>query len=183
MSESNMNESNMNDSIISDSIKSSVFVLASIILARFILPANITPILAMVVFLPRITDNRYLQSLLPIVLLFVTDFFLGFYGLTMCFVYGTLFLASLIARSYCDDSYLSLIKGSFWTVLLWHLLVNFGVYLSGLNSVSLLQTYIVAIPFDFRLLVSTLAFSSLFYGLKQVADLWAKQSSANLSNT
>lgn len=167
----------------SDIIKSSVFVLASIILARFFLPANITPILAVAVFLPQITENRYLQSFLPIALLFVTDLFLGFYGLTMCFVYGTLFLASLIARGHNDGSYLSLLKGSLWSVLLWHLLVNFGVYLSGLNSVSLLQTYLAAIPFDLRLLVSTLVFSSLFYGLKQIAELWAKQSDTGVSST
>ena len=165
-----------------DSIKSSVFVLASIILARFFLPANITPILAMAIFLPQITENRTLQSFLPIALLLVTDLFLGFYGLTMCFVYGTLFLTSLIARKYSNGSYLSLVKGSLWSVLLWHLLVNFGVYLTGLNSVSLLQTYLAAIPFDFRLLVSTLAFSSLFYALKQLATLWAKQSDSSLSN-
>ena len=48
-----------------DSIKSSVLLLASIILARFFLPANITPILAMAIFLPQITENRTLQSFSP----------------------------------------------------------------------------------------------------------------------
>ena len=77
----------------------------------------------------------------------MTDLFLGFYGLTMCFVYGTLFLTSFIARKYSDGSYLSLVKGSLWSVLLWHLLVNFGVYLTGLEFGFLLQTYLAAHTF------------------------------------
>ena len=41
----------------SEIIKSAAFTLASIFLARFALPANITPIIAMAVFLPFITQT------------------------------------------------------------------------------------------------------------------------------
>lgn len=145
-------------------IKSAAFILASIILARFALPANITPIIAMAVFLPYITKNKQLQTLLPIGILFLTDIFLGFYGATMLFVYGTLLLISLLSRKSYDGQFTGILKTSGLSVLLWHIIVNFGVYLNGLGTISLAQTYLAAIPFDFRLLVSTLAFSSLFYG-------------------
>ena len=148
----------------SEIIKSAAFILASIILARFALPANITPIIAMAVFLPYLTKNKHLQTLLPIGILFLTDIFLGFYGATMFFVYCTLLLISLVSRKTYDAKFAGILKTSGLSVLLWHIIVNFGVYLNGLGTVSIAQTYLAAIPFDFRLLISTLAFSSLFFG-------------------
>ena len=56
------------------------------------------------------------------------------------------------------------------SVLLWHLVVNFGVYINNLGAVPLINTYALAIPFDFKLLVSTLCFGSLFYGAQSAID-------------
>jgi hypothetical protein len=161
----------------SEIIKSVAFILASIILARFALPANITPIIAMAVFLPYITKNKHLQTLLPIGILFLTDIFLGFYGATMLFVYGTLLLISLLSRKSYDGQFTGILKTSGFSVLLWHIIVNFGVYLNGLGTISLAQTYLAAIPFDFRLLVSTLAFSSLFYGCNYAVSCYINKES------
>jgi hypothetical protein len=161
----------------SEIIKSVAFILASIILARFALPANITPIIAMAVFLPYITKNKHLQTLLPIGILFLTDIFLGFYGATMLFVYGTLLLISLLSRKSYDGQFTGILKTSGFSVLLWHFIVNFGVYLNGLGTISLAQTYLAAIPFDFRLLVSTLAFSSLFYGCNYAVSCYINKES------
>lgn len=159
----------------SEIIKSVAFILASIILARFALPANITPIIAMAVFLPYITKNKHLQTLLPIGILFLTDIFLGFYGATMFFVYGSLLLISLLSRKQYNAKFTGILKTSGLSVLLWHILVNFGVFLNGLGTVSLAQTYLAAIPFDFRLLVSTLAFSSLFYGANYAVNQYLRK--------
>ena len=159
----------------SEFIKSAAFILASIILARFALPANITPIIAMAVFLPYLTKHKHLQTLLPIGILFLTDIFLGFYGATMFFVYGTMLLISFLSRSTYDAKYTGILKTSILSVLLWHIIVNFGVYLNGLGTISLAQTYIAAIPFDFRLLLSTLAFSSLFYGCSYAISQYIKR--------
>ena len=57
---------------------------------------------------------------------------------------------------------------SLLSVVLWHAIVNFGVYLSGLGNVSLAQTYLLAIPFDLRLLTSTLLFAGMFYGIRHL---------------
>ena len=48
-------------------------------------------------------------------------------------------------------------------VLIWHLIVNFGVYLNSIPARPLLEVYVSAWPFDFRLLVSTLLFTCLFW--------------------
>ena len=54
-------------------------------------------------------------------------------------------------------------KHSVGSVLIWHIVVNFGVYLNGHDGSSLAQTYLLAIPFDLRLMMSTVFFSLLFY--------------------
>ena len=104
---------------------------------------------------------------LPVGILFATDIFLGLYGTTMLFVYGTMLLIGLLSRYLHKDNLQTVLGTSVLSVVLWHLIVNFGVYLNGLGTVSLLQTYALAIPFDIRLLTSTLIFATMFFTLKQ----------------
>ena len=148
--------------------KTAGLLLACIFLARFIMPANYTPLIAMAVFMPFVTDNKNLQLLLPVSLLLVTDLILGFYGTTMLFVYGTMLLIGLLSRLLHKESIQRLMTNSLLSVVLWHAIVNFGVYLSGLGNVSLAQTYLLAIPFDLRLLTSTLLFAGMFYGIRHL---------------
>ena len=100
---------------------------------------------------------------MPVSVLLITDIFLGFYGQTMFFVYATLIFIALISRYQSTGSLLSLMKYSVGSVLIWHIVVNFGVYLNGHDGSSLAQTYLLAIPFDLRLMMSTVFFSLLFY--------------------
>ena len=144
-------------------LKPLIFVLACVIAARFFLPANWTPVLALALFMPYVTRNKSIQILMPVSVLLITDIFLGFYGQTMFFVYATLIFITLISRYQSTGSLLSLMKYSVGSVLIWHIVVNFGVYLNGHDGSSLAQTYLLAIPFDLRLMMSTVFFSLLFY--------------------
>ena len=144
-------------------LKPLIFVLACVIAARFFLPANWTPVLALALFMPYVTKNKSIQILMPVSVLLITDIFLGFYGQTMFFVYATLIFIALISRYQSTGSLLSLMKHSVGSVLIWHIVVNFGVYLNGHDGSSLAQTYLLAIPFDLRLMTSTVFFSLLFY--------------------
>ena len=144
-------------------LKPLIFVLACVISARFFLPANWTPVLALALFMPYVTKNKSIQILMPVSVLLITDIFLGFYGQTMFFVYATLIFIALISRYQSTGSLLSLMKYSVGSVLIWHIVVNFGVYLNGHDGSSLAQTYLLAIPFDLRLMMSTVFFSLLFY--------------------
>jgi len=108
---------------------------------------NITPLFAVAILSPRLTDNKYIQILLPLSLMLVKDFFYGFHSL-MIPVYGCLILFTILGR------YLNSILATFIGVIVWHLVVNFAVWYA--YGGSLIQTYIQAIPFDLNLLVSTL---------------------------
>ena len=144
-------------------LKPLIFVLACVIAARFLLPANWTPVLALALFMTYVTKNKSIQILMPVSVLLITDIFLGFYGQTMFFVYATLIFIALISRYQSTGSLLSLMKYSVGSVLIWHIVVNFGVYLNGHDGSSLAQTYLLAIHFDLRLMMSTVFFSLLFY--------------------
>ena len=148
---------------ISEFLKSALLIVICVFLARFIMPPSYTPVIAMAVFLPFMTQHKSLQMLLPVSILFLSDLILGFYGQTMIYVYGTMILIGLLSRMMHKGTVSSLLLSSFSSVLLWHLVVNFGVYMNGLGTQSLAQTYLLAIPFDLKLLFSTVAFSLVFY--------------------
>ena len=140
-----------------------------LILSRFIgLPANFTPIIAVASFMPFLTRNRYIQLFLPIGVLILTDPFLGFYS-SMPVVYFCILFASILSFLSKDLSYKNLIIRGIASVAVWHIFVNFSVWLSGGLGYSLFNTYLLALPFDLRLLISTLIFSSLFYVLREIA--------------
>ena len=135
-----------------------VFVCFLVGLTRLVgLPPNFTPIIAGAIFLPTISKGvRY--AFLPVIVLFLTDLLLGFHS-TMIYTYGSLLLIGALAHLLRISLGLKAILG----VLIWHLIVNFGVYLNSIPARPLLEVYVSAWPFDFRLLVSTLLFTCLFW--------------------
>ena len=134
-----------------------VFVCFLVGLTRLVgLPPNFTPIIAGAIFLPIISKGvRY--AFLPVIVLFLTDLLLGFHS-TMIYTYGSVLLIGTLAHI----SRISLGLKAIMGVLIWHLIVNFGVYLNSIPARPLLEVYISAWPFDFRILVSTLLFTCLF---------------------
>ena len=109
---------------------------------------NITPLFAIALLLPSLTKNHNIQYSVPLSLMLVKDVFLGFHGL-MIPVYSCLLIFVLLGR-YISNTILATFLG----VIIWHIVVNFAVWLS--YGGNLLQIYIQAIPFDLNLLVSTL---------------------------
>ena len=140
-------------------IKSAGLLLGCILLSRFIMPANITPLIAIAVFLPFVTSNKNIQTFLPVTLLFVTDIFLGFYS-TMWLVYGTMALIGVVSRVLNNGQYQRLMGTSVLSVVLWHLIVNIPGPYPPLSA--------EALVFDIRLLMSTLAFTTLFYTVQKL---------------
>lgn len=140
--------------------KSASLLLGCILLSRFIdLPANVTPLIAMAVFMPYLTSNKNLQMFLPVSMMFVTDIFLGFYS-TMWLTYTTMGLIGFISRALNNEEYSTLMGSSVLSVVLWHLIVNIPGPYPPLSP--------EALVFDLRLLGSTLVFASMFYAVQKV---------------
>ena len=138
--------------------KSASLLLGCILLSRFILPANVTPLIAMAVFMPYLTTNKNLQMFLPVSIMFVTDIFLGFYS-TMWLTYTTMALIGVISRVLNNGEYSILMGTSVLSVVLWHLIVNIPGPYPPLSPEALI--------FDIRLLGSTLVFASVFYAIQR----------------
>lgn len=139
--------------------KSASLLLGCILISRFILPANITPLIAMAVFMPYLTSNKQLQMFLPVSILFATDIFLGFYS-TMWLTYGLMGLIGFISRALNNGEYSTLMGSSVLSVVLWHLIVNIPGPYPPLSP--------EALVFDLRLLGSTLVFASMFYAVQKL---------------
>ena len=142
-----------------DFFKSASLLLGCILLSRFILPANITPLIAMAVFMPYLTSNKQLQMFLPVSILFATDIFLGFYS-TMWLTYVLMGLIGFISRALNNGEYSTLMGSSVLSVVLWHLIINIPGPFPPLSP--------EALVFDLRLLGSTLVFASMFYAVQKV---------------
>lgn len=154
--------------------KNLLFLLSLLVISRFIgLPTNFTPLLALAVFMPRLTNNKSLQHLLPVSIIAFTNLFLapvnGLILTTMLIVFA---VAPFISR-YTQ----SIVWGGVSAVAIWHIVVNGAVWFS--SGGSLLQTYIAAVPFDFKLAVSTGLYLSLFHFAERLMMI-AGQSDAKL---
>jgi hypothetical protein len=148
-------------------IQSVVFLFIGLFLIRLIgLPANFTPIIAVAVFLPRIIKNTYLAMLFVIAVMMLTDIMLGLYD-------GMLWTYLLLALfSFFGGLQKNLYLTGIVSVLAWHLVINFFVFISGHGTLSLAVTYAQAIPFDARLLFSTLLFLASFdYSQRHLENL------------
>jgi hypothetical protein len=138
-------------------MKELVVLVGALLLAR-VLPildpsyANFTPLFAVAIFFP-LTQSKLLSYSVPLGVMFLTDLFLGFSAINLV-VYFVLALIISLSRSINNYVYTSIIG-----IGLWHVIVNFFVWLSN-PSMSLLQTYAMAIPFDFKLLLSTLVYGT-----------------------
>ena len=164
---------------ITEILKSCWLLLLCLILARFVgFPANFTPILACAVFLPFMTSNKYIQMFLPVGVLVITDPFLGLYS-SMPIVYLCIISTSIITTLFSIYNFKNMILSGVIGVGIWHVLVNFSVWFTGLSGLSLASTYIAAIPFDLRLLSSTILFSSLFYLFRYSVLGWYSRLDSN----
>jgi hypothetical protein len=139
-------------------IKNLAILILLIAASRFIgLPANFSPLLALAIFMPRLTDDLRIQHLLPVAIVGFTNLFLepvnGFIFIALLLVFV---IAPLLSRSTKNLFY-----GGLAAVLIWHVVVNGAVWM--ISGGSLIETFIAAIPFDLKLAISTGLYVALFY--------------------
>jgi len=138
-------------------VKNILIIVLLIIASRFIgLPANFSPLLALAVVIPRVTSQKFIQYLLPVAILLTTNYFLEPANTLILLSMALVFLVTPLISSYTNNLALSSISA----VLIWHFFVNGAVWIT--SGESILETYVLAIPFDFKLLISTGLYVALF---------------------
>jgi len=140
-------------------LKITIGVLIALSASRFIPhPPNFTSLLALSFYIPAVFGIRYI----PVVVfaLLFTDIIIGFHS-TMIFTSGSIILIGLISK-YFNKSIMFRISGAFVGAVIFFLVSNFGVWLSGSYGYDFngfLSCYILALPFFGYSVLSTLIFS------------------------
>lgn len=140
-------------------MKKELSILIGVLLLSRVIPildptyANFTPLFAVAIFFP-LTHNKLLSYSVPLGVMLVTDLIFGISAINLV-VYSV--LALIITISSIVKNY---VYTSFIGIGLWHIIVNYFVWLAN-PDVPLLTTYAMAVPFDFKLLISTLVYGAL----------------------
>lgn len=142
-------------------LKIALSIFLALAVSRFIPhPPNFTSLIALSFYVPAIFGSRYM----PVVLLsFVfTDIVIGFHN-TLLFTWGSVIFIGIFSR-YFTKSILTRISGALTGALIFFIITNFGVWVSGMyqaNLNGLIESYVMGLPFFGYSLVSTFIFGSL----------------------
>ncbi len=126
-------------------------------------PPNFTPILSIALFSGFIFRNK-LGFILPMSIMILTDFFIGSYQMSV-WVYSSLFLIYFISKNYENFNFSLTLKISVIGSFLFFIITNFGVWIVGYpkSFSGIIACYYAALPFYKNTLLSTLAYSTMFY--------------------
>lgn len=127
---------------------------------------NVAPIAALALFSGAMIPNRW-GFIIPVVALFISDFFLGFHA-TMPFVYGS-FIAIALMGTFLKNR-ISLVKTGMTSIagsILFFLVTNFGVWATSSmyerTFSGLMRSYQMGIPFFRNTLLGDLFYTALFF--------------------
>jgi len=131
-------------------------------------PPNFVPITAIAIFAGVRFNNIILAYAVPISIMLISDFFIGFSSISL-FVY----LAFILITSYSYFIKKSSIKNILLSSIIFFIITNFGVWVlpGGYpnNIEGLILCYTAAIPFFTNSIIADLFFSAiLYYGFEQI---------------
>ena len=141
-------------------------------------PLNFAPMCAIALFGAAHFSNRWLGFIIPISATFLSDLFINNYiyqseSFIISFnfwAYGYYLLIIIFSLSLYKKnvSLFNLSSGALGSSLIFYLISNFGVWLTGtmypLNFQGLVQCYTAAIPFFGNTLISTFFYSFILFG-------------------
>ena len=147
------------------------FILLGLLFRVIPHPANFSPIFAMALFGGTYFADKKLALIIPLIALFLSDLFIGFYSPTvMVTVYTGMLLTGLLGLWLRNHkSVLNVFGTAIAGALLFFLIANFGVWLNPVSSYSkdstgLVQCYLMALPFLKNTLASNLVYSAILFG-------------------
>jgi len=152
----------------------SILILAAVFLRFLPHPPNFTPIAALALFSGVIFRDRVMALALPLVVMLVSDLFLGWHN-TIIYVYGAFALMVFLGRSLKNHVTVGYIAGGGITgSILFFIITNFGVWMAGTmyppTWEGLTAAYIAAVPFLHNMILGTLFYSAVFFGAFHVAE-------------
>lgn len=164
----------MNKKIFTPSFFTLLALIVVATLSRFFPhPANFTPVLAIALFAGAYFNQKYVAFIVPMVVLFVSDLFLGLHA-SMWGVYTAMLIAILIGSALKNRIRISsVLLASLSASVVFFLLSNFAVWTGGwcgypMTTSGFILCYEMALPFFRNELLGTLVFSGVLFGAYQL---------------
>ena len=135
---------------------------------------DFTAVSATALFGAACYHKKITAFLVPVIILFLTDAFLGFYQ-GMAWVYGAFMLVVVIGRMLHKKlTFTRIIAASLVSSLTFYLVTNLGVWLSGTlyphTASGLSACYVAALPFLRNETLGTLFYSVVLFGAYYMAQ-------------
>jgi len=152
-----------------------VLIIAALAIRFMPQPPNFTPVAALALFSGVFFRDRFAAMLAPLAVMIISDLFLGWHN-TIPFVYLSFILMVLIGRAIRPKVSVGYVAGGGITgAMLFFIITNFGVWLAGSmypkTIEGLAAAYIAAIPFLHYMVISTLMYSAILFGV----FIWAEK--------
>ena len=152
-----------------NTIKCFSFFVCLLLISRLVPhPPNFTPLIAGLVFLPFILQNKKMIFTIPISVLLISDLIIGFHS-HMLWTYGSFLLIGLGVLKFFQQSLMRLSIMSVMAPTLFFIITNFGVWMNtsfySKDLIGLTECYILAIPFYANNLIATITFALVFYAI------------------
>ena len=136
-----------------------VFIVLGVLIRLLPHPPNFTPILGIALFGGTMFTNKWLAVLVPLITMFISDVYIGFYPISF-WVYGSLGVIGVLATYWKAIN----IKNVLLSSVIFFIVTNFGVWVMGgypKDITGLILCYTMAIPFFTNTIAGTLFFSYL----------------------
>jgi len=153
------------------------FIVAAVILRLVPHLPNFAPIAALGLFGGTYLNKKY-ALLIPVLVMLVSDYFIGFYNLwIMLSVYGSFLLIGLIGLWLKNHKTIpNCVGASIFGSIIFFLVTNFAVWavpssMYPHNLQGLLQSYIMGLPFFRNTLLGDLFYVGVMFGLYELV-LW-----------
>ena len=140
---------------------------------------NVVPMTAITLFGSVYLPKRLF--FLPLIILFISDFFIGFYGTDMFYVYGSFLITGLLGlRLRSHKKPLMVLGSSLASSILFFIITNFGVWAPPNNWYQhtlggLIQSYTMAFPFFRNSPVADLGYTIVLFGGYELIQNLAKK--------
>lgn len=140
---------------------------------------NIVPITALCLFAGAYLPKKF--AFLPLLALLISDYFIGFYGISMLYVYGSFAIIAVIGLWLKKHRSVKWVLGSaLLSSVLFFIITNFGVWAPPNNWYphtlsGLIQSYTLAIPFFRNSLIGDIGYTILLFGGYELVQKLARK--------
>lgn len=157
-----------------------LLILAGVLLRLLPHPANFAPIAALALFGGTYLNKKY-ALLIPLVAVFLSDLYLGFYSIPiMAAVYGSFIIVGLLGlwlKKHKNTQ--NTIGVTVLSSVLFFVITNFAVWAFSpwyaKTLPGLLQCYYMALPFFRNTLLGDFFYVGVFFGVYAISTSWASE--------